>query len=54
MYSADGTAQQIYVKVSSYTITDDDVNTYNATLPGAVSEGDMKHGKYHYKIINVK
>ncbi len=54
LYSTDGVAQPIYVKVATYTIVADDVNAYNATLPGAVKANDMIPEKYHYKIIKVQ
>lgn len=54
LYTTAGAATGIYVKVATYTLTDTDVNTYNATLPGAVKEGDVKTpGEYGYKIIKI-
>lgn len=53
----DSAGLPIYVKVTSSTFTDADVNAYNATLPGAVSSGVAKPAvpaKYQYKIIKVK
>lgn len=56
LYSTDGMAQPIYVKVSDKTnsIAQADVDAYNATLPGAVKAGDMIPDKYHYKVIKVQ
>lgn len=54
LYTTEGAATGIYVKVQNYTYVDTDVNTYNATLPGAVKEGDVKTpGVYGYKIIKI-
>ena len=54
LYTLAGAATGIYVKVTSYTYEDSDVNAYNATLPGAVKVGDVKTpGEYGYKIIKI-
>ena len=55
LYSTAGAATGIYVKVESDAFTEEEVNTYNATLPGAVSTSTIKDsGKYGYKIIKIK
>lgn len=56
LYTTGGVATGIYVKVASHTYTEGEVNTYNATLPGAVSEGDTKIDTpacLQYKVIKV-
>lgn len=54
LYTTAGAATGIYVKVESGTFTDEEVKTYNATLPGAVSTSTIKDsGKYGYKIIKI-
>lgn len=57
LYTTEGVPTGIYVKVANYTYTDEEeINTYNATLPGAVSEGATKPGtpaKCQYKVIKV-
>ena len=54
LYPLAGDALPIWVKVDTHTFTDTEVNTYNATLSGAVSAGATKPAKYQYKIIKVK
>lgn len=54
LYSTAGDAQPIYVIVTGSTTTE--ISNYNATLTGAVSNGDAKPavpGKYQYKVIKV-
>ncbi|MBQ3753272.1 MAG: hypothetical protein II864_06965 [Prevotella sp.] len=54
LYTLTGAATGIYVTVESYSYVGDDVNAYNATLPGAVKVGDVKTpGEYGYKIIKI-
>ena len=49
-----GTGTGIYVKVASATYTDEEVNTYNATLAGAKSTTSIKiPAAKHYKVIKV-
>lgn len=57
LYDMNGTSTSIYVTVTSSSFDQDEVNTYNATLTGAVSIGDAKPavpGKYQYKVIKVQ
>ena len=56
LYSTNGTAQQIYVTVGTTSITAEEVTTYNAKLPGAVTTAQTVNvpGKYQYKIIKVQ
>ncbi|MBR6893389.1 MAG: hypothetical protein IKN15_09155 [Bacteroidaceae bacterium] len=51
LYTTAGVAQPIYVKV---TTSADDVNAYNATLPGAVSTSTINPDAYGYKIIKIQ
>lgn len=57
LYTTDGIATGIYVKIQDYTLTDADVNAYNAKLPSAVKDNDPMPdipAKYQYKIIKIK
>lgn len=54
LYTTAGAATGIYVKIQAANYDADEVNTYNATLPGAVSTSTVKDpGKYGYKIIRI-
>ena len=54
LYTTGGAATGIYVTMTSSSFDDSDVNTYNATLPGAVSTSSVKNpGEYGYKIIKI-
>ena len=56
LYTDAGAPTGIYVTVSNENVSlqDSEVNAYNATLPGAVSEGTIKPDAYGYKIIKIK
>lgn len=56
LYTDAGAPTGIYVTVTTEnsTLTEDEVNAYNATLPGAVKEGTIKPDAYGYKIIKIK
>ncbi len=55
LYTTAGAATGIYVKIQAANYDPDEVNTYNATLSGAVSTSTVKNpGKYGYKIIRIK
>ena len=56
LYTAAGVATGIYVKVASSSLNETEVNTYNETLTGHVSNGSTKDipAKYEYKIIRVQ
>lgn len=57
LYTTGGAATGIYVtNVTMHTLTDTEVNTYNATLTGAVNTDQTVNvpGKYQYKIIKVQ
>ena len=51
LYTTAGEALPIYVKV---TTNADNVNAYNATLPGAVSTSTINPDAYGYKIIKIQ
>ncbi len=53
LYTTGGTATGIYVTVGEHTYTAEEVNSYNATLTGAVSDGDIIPANYQYKVIKV-
>ena len=52
LYTTAGVAQPIYVTVTESTATQ--INSYNATLTGAVSTSNNKPAEYAYKIIKIK
>lgn len=55
LYSIGGDPLPIYVTVTTSTFSEDEVNTYNATLPGAKSTTDIKTpAEYQYKVIIVQ
>ena len=55
LHTTAGVATGIYVTVESSTFSADEVNAYNATLPGAISTSDVKTpAKYQYKVIKVQ
>lgn len=56
LYTDAGAPTGIYVTVTTdnSTLTEDEVNAYNATLPGAVKVGTIKPDAYGYKIIKIK
>lgn len=56
LYTDAGAPTGIYVTVTTEnsTLTEAEVNAYNATLPGAVKEGTIKPDAYGYKIIKIK
>ena len=57
LYTTEGSATGIYVKISNSSFETTEVTTYNATLAGAVHSGQEMPGtpaKYQYKIIKIK